>query len=345
MERDYVTPEQIEKARDVNLLDYLRRSEPGNLISSAPGEYRLKDHDSLKISNGKFHWFSRGIGGTNAIDYLVKVRGLEFTEAVRELLGEGTFIAHSADKRAPPEKPISQADGRFFMLPEAHAHNDDAISYLKGRGIEETVISDCIKMNLLYQSAKQSCVFVGFDSQSSAKYACERGIQTDMKKDVTGSNKAFGFCLPPSKNNVNGQRKTERLYVFESAIDSLSHASIAQIGSTDWDGYRLSLGGVSGLALNTFLENNPQISAIYFCLDNDKPGKEATERLVNELMGNESYEHINIYIAPPPIGNDYNDTVIFMQEKLKERSRQTEKSIVNEAKKSPIRKSRSEAVL
>ena len=151
--------------------------------------------------------------------------------------------------------------------------------------------------------------------------------------------------MPPSKNNFHGQHTNENLYVFEGAVDCLSHASIAQICGTDWNGYRLSLGGVSGLALISFLENNPQINNVYLCLDNDKPGKEATERLAENLLEDEKHNSINIYFAPPPIGNDYNDTVLFMQEKVKEHKLQTEKSLVPEKQKSVVNKKRSEAVL
>ena len=343
MKRDYITPEQIEQARAVSLLDYLRRNEAGNLVSSAPGEYRLKDHDSLKISNGKFHWFSRGIGGTNAIDYLVKVRGLEFRDAVRELAGDGAFVTYSTDKRAPPEKPKPENDGRFFMLPEANANNNEAIAYLKGRGVTEAVINDCIEKGLLYQSTRQSCVFVGFDNNGTAKFASERGIQSDLKKDVAGSNKAFSFCIKP--NAESGQPQSERLYVFESPVDCMSHASISLIGGTDWSGYRLSLGGVSGLSLNTLLENNPQINTVYLCLDNDKAGKEATERLARDILGSENHNHINIYIATPPIGKDFNDTLVSMQDIIKERSQQVVKSTIHEGQKPPVDKKRTETVL
>ena len=46
------------------------------------------DHDSLKISNGKWMWWSRGFGGATALDYLIKVKGLSFTDAMR-ILTEG----------------------------------------------------------------------------------------------------------------------------------------------------------------------------------------------------------------------------------------------------------------
>ena len=332
MGKDFVTPEQIEKARGIDLVDYLHKTEPGNIVHSAPDEYRLKDHDSLKISNGKFHWFSRGIGGTNAIDYLVKVRGMEFREAVRELTGDYVSLDEPTGKnsRPPPEtkapgqprQPTVQDADRAFALPTPASHNNEVIEYLKGRGIEEKIIMDCIAKKLLYQSKAQNCVFVGYDGNKTPKFACERGINSDYKKDIAGSRKAFGFHMPPVTENLHGhgnsgpQSKENRLYVFEGPVDCMSHATIATIGGTDWDGHRLSLGGVSSKALNTFLENNPHVSQVYLCLDNDGRGNEASERISNELLSKEDYSHISIYIAPPPdgFGKDFNDTLMYMRE-------------------------------
>ena len=335
------------------MLGYLQRTEPNNLKPSALGEYMLKDHDSLKISNGKFNWFSRGIGGANAIDFLVKVRGVEFKAAVRELAGE-TFTP-SFGNRVPPdippkcEVPNPHDYVAFFELPKANSHNNDVIEYLKGRGIEENVIIACIEAKLLYQSTayrkplfhiedgekkplyhdvdgvqkhryesiKGGCVFVGYDNQSNPKFACERATDSDFKKDIFGSNKEFGFCMSPTESD-------SKLYVFEGAIDCLSHASISQISGADWNGYRLSLGGVSSLALTNFLDSNPQVGTVYLCLDNDKSGKEATKRICSEILAKEKYNHISIYTVPPPVGKDYNDVLVFMQEKIKERNLQTE---------------------
>jgi len=115
---------------------------------------------------------------------------------------------------------------------------------------------------------------------------------------------------------------SNRLYVFEGPVDCLSHASITQIGNTDWDGYRLSLGGVSSLALNAFIENHPQINQVYLCLDNDGRGNEATERISREILEKEDYSHISIFIAPPPdgTGKDFNDTLLYMKKTVMERT-------------------------
>jgi hypothetical protein len=253
MARDFVTPEQIERAREVDLVEYLHRTEPGNIVSSAPGEYRLVDHDSLKISNGKFHWISRGTGGTNVIDYLVKVRNFEFKEAVRELVGDDYSLDDSKDKskskrgRPPPDKygaepskqPEQKVADRPFNLPPSAKHNNDVIKYLKGRGIEEKIILNCIDKKLLYQSARRNCVFVGYDDKNTPKFACERGIRSNFKKDVAGSKKAFSFCMPPitadsqGHSSPNPQSALNRLYVFESPIDCLSHANLESLEVSD----------------------------------------------------------------------------------------------------------------
>ena len=51
-------------------------------------------------------------------------------------------------------------------------------------------------------------------------------------------------------------------------------------------------------------------------------GNEAAQRISQELLANEKYSHINIYIAPPPIGKDFNDTLMYMREKAMERKLQ-----------------------
>lgn len=72
----YYTKEQIEQARQIDLLTYLQRYEPTELIHIRGDTYCTREHDSLKISNGKWYWWSRGFGGASALDYLMKVRGL-----------------------------------------------------------------------------------------------------------------------------------------------------------------------------------------------------------------------------------------------------------------------------
>ena len=58
----YIPPEVVVQAREMDLLTYLRTYEPQELVHFGGGTYCTREHDSLKISNGKWCWFSRGIG-------------------------------------------------------------------------------------------------------------------------------------------------------------------------------------------------------------------------------------------------------------------------------------------
>ena len=81
----YVTREMIDRAKKMDLLTYLQTYEPQELVHFGGNTYCTREHDSLKISNGKWCWFSRGIGGKTALDYLIKVKELPFTEAVERI--------------------------------------------------------------------------------------------------------------------------------------------------------------------------------------------------------------------------------------------------------------------
>jgi hypothetical protein len=68
---------------------------------------KITNHDSLKISNGKWCWRSRGIGGRYALDCLIKVRGMSFPEAVIQIDGQVAVVPPVSSK---VEKPLSLKD-------------------------------------------------------------------------------------------------------------------------------------------------------------------------------------------------------------------------------------------
>ncbi|MCL1853659.1 MAG: DUF3991 and toprim domain-containing protein [Peptococcaceae bacterium] len=304
-----LSEEQIRQARSVDLLSYLQVREPNNVRKSRgnTNEHYMVEHDSLKMSNGKWFRHSTQQGGYSALDFLVKVRGVPFVDAVQSLTGAYAFVDYKTVPRVhvpkPPPKP--------FALPKPNRNNDRVVAYLRGRGIGRDVIFRSIQAGILFESDKHRCVFVGKDDKGVARFAFERGTEDDLKKDLSGSVKRFGFNLPPIEPDGHS---SSVLALFESPIDCLAHASIHSIGQTGWDGHRLSLGGVSTAAFYGFLERNPQITSVWLCLDNDKAGHEATERIINELLSDKRYSHMRITVAPPPIGKDYTDTTLAIQQ-------------------------------
>jgi len=120
----YLSKEQIAAAREMDLLTYLRRFEPEELVHIGGDTYATRTHDSLKISNGKWCWWSRNIGGTTALDYLTTVEGVSFLDAVQRILGELPRVPTKSEPTAPlpkteftlPPTPPSPADGRSVPL-------------------------------------------------------------------------------------------------------------------------------------------------------------------------------------------------------------------------------------
>jgi hypothetical protein len=131
-----------------------------------------------------------------------------------------------------------------------------------------------------------------------------RGIKKDLKEDVLGSDKRYSFNLP-AKNP-----ESKLLTVFEAPIDALSHASLQQRNGREWDGFRLSLGGTSAVALLAFLERSPQISRVVLHLDNDSAGLAAAANIKAMLETDKRFSHISASIEPPRIGKDYNEALL-----------------------------------
>ncbi len=108
----FIAPELIIQAKQMDLLTYLKNYEPYELVKFSGNTYCTRTHDSLKISNGKWIWWSRGIGGRSALDYLIKVKGYSFLEAVE------TIIGHTAIQAPVYEKPQPKEENKPLLLPE-----------------------------------------------------------------------------------------------------------------------------------------------------------------------------------------------------------------------------------
>jgi len=303
----YVTPKQIQTAKRMDLLTHLKNNNPEELVYVSGDTYCTKTHDSLRISNGKWCWFSQGIGGKSALDYLIKVEGYKFTEAVEVLTGLNKNIVpvkvQDKKEKVPAQKKL--------MLPPKNADNYKVIKYLKFRGLDIEIINYCIRNKLIYEEEKHhNAVLIGYDSGGVPRYGALRGI-TGYKflGEVPGSDKHFSFFVPPKE-------KSDTVHIFESAIDLLSFATLIKISGKDWRGENLlSLAGVYSpkkngesmnipKALEQFLKTNNHVKKINLHLDNDEIGRIATKALIERLK--------NKYLVtdqPPKYGKDVNDTL------------------------------------
>lgn len=297
-----ISDEQVAAARQADLFAYLQANEPLSLKRDGPN-WRHTEHDSLVYVTGRNYWYWNSRGKRiNALDYLMEIRGYRFPDAVAALTGgeardSPTGSTPCANARAPVKpKP--------FKLPYVTRCATFMFSYLQRRGIDAEVISRCFRLGLVYESrysGEAVCVFVGRDEAGKGRFACVRGIGCDLKKDVAGSDKRYSFCYPPERP---GSRHAA---VFEAPVDALSHASLQKIEGWEWDGYRLSLGGTSPVALTAFLERHPEIARVTLHMDNDRAGIINARKIRALLKADPRFKRIRVSVKPPRGAKDYND--------------------------------------
>lgn len=289
--------DEIERARQMDLLTYLRSSDPNELVRVSGDTYCLRSHDSLRISNGMWYWFSRGFGGKSALDYLIKVQGFPFPKAVRTVLK----LPEPDYPSAPPPQPSPKT----LLMPELNDNTDAAVSYLKGRGIHSVILEYCFRHSMILETKKHhNVLFVGFDARGVPRQASIRGITGSYKGEAVGSDKHYGFYIP-------AQSTTDSIHVFESAVDLLSYATLELYEARDWQrDHLLSLSGVYAtqrrdavpIGLARFLEGHPEIKTVRLHLDNDATGRRATEAITAGLT-----DRYRVVDEPPACGKDVND--------------------------------------
>ena len=253
------------------------------------------------------------------MDYLTKVRGMQFMDAMK-ILTDGRNAETPAS--ANMNQPRSNTAEKELILPERSETNLEVIRYLTGRGIDKDIIRYCIDEGLLYESLPyRSCVFIGLDDAGKEAYACYRATNSSrFMGEASGSDKRYAFRI---------DAMGDRIHCFESAIDLLSYATVMKMRTGKWRAEPMvSFGGVYShgaggtraripAALLHALEKHPDIKTIALHLDNDEVGRSAARSIYDQLR-----DRYTIIDEPPPVGKDCNDYLKHLRRK--ERSRTME---------------------
>ena len=318
----YIPSQVVQEVKRMDLLTCLKNYEPYELVHFSGNTYTTRTHDSLKISNGKWMWWSRGIGGRSALDYLIKVKDYSFLEAVELLAGQANIQPPlSVSEQLPVEKHL--------LLPKENRYHTNVFSYLTGRGIDNDIVRFCIETGRIYESAyHHNAVFVGMDQQGKPQYAALRGINTDFIGEANGSDKNYSFSIFTEKS-------CDMMHLFESAIDLLSYATLLKLDGKEWRReHLLSLAGVYQpakeiekskvpAALARALKMHPEVKTIVFHLDNDRIGRLATKAISTVLP-----KQYQVKDIPPKQGKDYNDQLcVKLNLAITKREKNTKKSM------------------
>lgn len=284
----YFTDDQKERANSVDLEDFLMRQ--GEKLLRSGRDKRLGRDHSITVRGNEWYDHAAENGGY-AIDFVQMFYGKSFPDAVTMLLNgeQGRAYRPSAESRPEPPKP--------FALPEANHDMRRVFAYLtKTRCLARDVVSVFAKAKMLYEDARyHNAVFVGFDQDGVARHAHKRGTYTQgeaFKGNVEGGDPRYSF-------HFIGQSET--VYVFEAPIDLLSFLSMYQ---ENWQRHSyVSLCGVSAHALLQLLADHPQVQKIGLCLDHDKAGLKAGERITG-ILRERGYENVFPLF---PLQKDWNE--------------------------------------
>ena len=322
---------RIEKANAVSLVAYCDHA--GIAVVPFGSEYRHREYDSLKIRDNKWkRWsektellgrFTQGY----PIQFVMEYEGVNFETAIEKLLAfcdpdelplpsagspkKKKKYDYSFEKRvigmtAKQKMSKKQGEGeKPFVKPNKYSNNEKVYTYLtKTRCIDPELVKEQLKLGLLYESTPyHNCVFVGMDGNGNPAYAFQRGTVDGGKKfagEVTGSNKEWVWNYAPDKDST-------KLFVFEAVIDALSFMTLHMGKGEGWKhAHYLPLDCLADRALVAYLQRNPHIESITFCLDNDEPGKKATEKYMKL--------YADLYYCgsmPPPEGyKDWNEYLV-----------------------------------
>ena len=278
MEYKKFTDEQLDRAKNADIIAFLGAYN-GWTFKKTGQYYQCNQHDSFLVYADRhgFVWNSRNISGGDTIDFLRKVEGKSFPEAVEAITGETAPVVCQL-------APVYRSEaGKLVLPPKAAGKYDRVFAYLANtRGISPAVISDFMKSKQIYQDTKGNCVFVGYDEKGTAKFGAVRTTLTDRKYrgDCKNSDKRYAF------HQIGTD--TTRVYVFEAPIDLLSHCTMTDQAFGKTGAYReqtrLALCGSSDVALKAFLERHPEVTTINFRLDNDEAGRTAVAKYKAEYQ-------------------------------------------------------------
>lgn len=170
----------IERAKNTDMIALLE-SEEGFSFKSTYGEREFKciEHNSLVVNGNRRRWYwnSRQVGGNNAIDYLVKIRGMNFRDAILHLVGDREQTAYTPIRKAVTENVSVSKPVRFVLPEQAHfpdgrRNYSNIIAYLnKGRGIDMNIINTLIASGQIYQGVQYNGLhIVGYNDEGMAFY-------------------------------------------------------------------------------------------------------------------------------------------------------------------------------
>lgn len=287
----YFTPKEKEAARNADIADMLMRA--GEKLKRSGSEYEWGEGSERVTIRGNLWYHQYEQKGGNAVSFVQRFMNKTYVEAMKYILGNGAGeIAQKEPKQSKPK------ERKAFEPPELNEDAKRAYAYLNvRRGIPKDVLVPFFKKKLIGETREyHNVAFMGYDTNGNLKHVNLRGTQgeSSFKGNAAGSSPEYSF---------RWTGKSEKLYLFEAPIDTLSFIAMKD---EDWQEHSYAACcGVGDRVLFQTIKDNPNISMVFLCLDNDRAGRFAEYRIAEKLRE----ENIRFGILLPN-GKDWNEQLI-----------------------------------
>lgn len=197
---DYVSKDMINKAMQVDLLEYAKSLGMEFETRGSNNTLYQKGH-SLNITRSKnmYYRFSTGTGG-NVINFAMEQNGWTFQQAVRALCGEE--IQKSVPKQTyTPAKQIPEHKEKM-ILPKANSDARRAFAYLvKTRHIDSQIVSQLMREHKIYEGIEYLAKVKVGDNTITAKIIGSLKFEQFQNSNlIANSKEKYGLKLGYNDN-------------------------------------------------------------------------------------------------------------------------------------------------
>ena len=302
----YFTPKEKEAARNADIAEMLMCA--GEKLKRSGSEYEWGEGSERVTIRGNLWYHQYEQKGGNAVSFVQRFMNKTYVEAMKYILGNGAGeIAQKEPKQSKPK------ERKAFEPPMLAEDPRRAYAYLNvRRGIPKEILVPFFKKKLIGETREyHNVAFMGYDTNGNLKHVNLRGTQSNsaFKGNAAGSTPEYSF---------RWTGKSEKLYLFEAPIDMLSF--IAMKGE-DWQEHNYAACcGVGDKVLFQTIKDNPNISMVFLCLDNDRAGRFAEYRIAEKLRKENIWFGIML-----PDGKDWNEQLMAEREQTIRKNAEVQK--------------------
>ena len=300
---NFFTPiEIVEISKEVSVLDYFHHLESKKKVvfdKKIGNEFYFKtDYNKFSVSDNGYFDFKSDEGG-QIIKAVMEFEKLDWKDAIEFLKnfnGQSQVSMNDLNENTMNLENLDVKSTKAEITNIFQPNNEKLISYFEERGISKQVLVNNTKQ-VHYQIGDKKYFGIGIENLSGGFE-----VRNPLMKSKIGDNDIIE--LKGEKNEV---------IVFEGMTDTLSFIQLLKANNQKNNRTLVTLNSVTNL--DKFLERYQDYDGkIFLCLDGDRAGDLATQKITESLIGKEIKDIRLLYNISEKANNDLND---YLQNKIK----------------------------